>query len=227
MAVRVKLMGLVLVLSFLMIGCGESEVSKIPPEGIMGAHQRAQVLRGHIDAKYESPQAHYELGRIYHADRLWGKAEGEYRVAVGFDPVLWDAEASLVKLFLDRGDEAGSREAAGIAIDRAGFSAGTLLGLARAFQKEYLDDYALKCHSLALTLAPDSPDVYKHIGYYYLSKRNLGRAESNLRRSFGLDPYQADVAGELGRLGIIVEVPGIDIQSLENESVAQGIFWFY
>ncbi len=80
----------------------------------------------------------------------------------------------------------------------------------------------MKCHSHALVLAPDSPDVYKHIGYYYLSKRNLGRAEANLRRSFELDPYQGDVAGELGRLGIIVEVPGIDIQLLENEPVAQG-----
>ncbi len=222
MAVRAKLMGLVLVLSFLVVGCGESEVSQIPPAGIMSAYQRAEVLRHQIDEKYESPQAHYELGRTYHANRQWRQAEDEYRIAVGFDPVLWDAEASLVKLFLDRGDQAGSREAAGIAIDRAGFSADTLLGLAGAFQKEYLDDYALKCHSHALVLAPHSPDVYKHIGFYYLSKHELGRAESNLRRSFALDPYQADVAGELGRLGIIVEVPGVDIQPLENEPVAQG-----
>lgn len=222
MAVRAKLTGLVLVLSFLVIGCGESEVSKIPPKGIMGAHQRAQVLRSQIDAKYENPQAHYELGRIYHADGLWGKAEGEYHIAVGFDPVLWDAEASLVKLFLDKGDQAGSKEAAGIAIDRAGYSADMLLGLAGAFQKEYLDDYALKCHSYALILAPESPDVYRHIGYYYLSKRNLDRAESNLRRSFELDPYQKDVAGELGRLGIIVEVPRAPTQPLENEPVARG-----
>ncbi len=217
MAYRIKLIGSVVVLAFLVVGCGESEVSQIPPADIMSARQRTEILLRQIDVKYENPQAHYELGRIYHASGLWKKAEEEYRVAVDFDPVLWDAEASRVKVFLDRGDEAGSKEAAAAAIDRATLSAEMLLGLAEAFEKEYFDDYALKCHSEALALAPDSPDVYKRIGFYYLTKRDRSRAEANLRRSFQLDPYQPDVAGELGRLGVIVEVPGISIQPLRDE----------
>ncbi len=221
MAYRIKLIGSVVVLAFLVVGCGESEVSQIPPAEIMSAQQRTEILRRQIDEKYESPQAHYELGRIYHASGLWRKAEEEYRVAVGFDPVLWDAEASLVKVFLDRGDEAGSKEVAAAAIDRATLSAGMLLGLAEAFEKEYLDNYALKCHSEALALAPDSPDVYKRIGFFYVTQRDHSRAETNLRRSFELDPYQPDVAGELGRLGVIVEVPGISIQPLQNEPALQ------
>ncbi len=221
MPYRIKLIGSAVFLAFLVVGCGEPEVSQIPPADIMSAQQRTELLRRRIDEKYESPQAHYELGRIYHASGLWRKAEDEYRVAVGFDPVLWDAEASLVKLFMNRGDEAGSKEAAAGAIDRATLSVEMLLGLAEAFEKEYFDDYALKCHSEALALAPDSPDVYKRIGFYYLAKRNRSRAEANLRRSFELDPYQPDVAGELGRLGIIVEVPGINIQPLQDELAPQ------
>ncbi len=221
MPYRIKLIGLAVVLAFLVVGCGESEVSQIPPVDIMSAEQRADVLRRQIDVKYESPQAHYELGRIYHASGLWRKAEDEYRIAVGFDPVLWDAEASLVKVFRDRGDEAGSKEAAAAAIDRATLSVEMLLGLAEAFEKEYFDDYALKCHSEALALAPESPDVYKRIGFYYMAQRDRSRAEANLRRSFELDPYQPDVAGELGRLGVIVEVPGISIQPLQDEIAPQ------
>jgi len=49
--------------------------------------------------------------------------------------------------------------------------------------------------------------LHKQIGYYYLSKREQVRAEEYLRRSFQLDPYQAEVAGELGRLGIVVQIP--------------------
>ena len=221
MAFRIKLIGSAVVLAFLVVGCGESEVSQIPLAEIMTAQQRTEVLRRQIDEKYESPQAHYELGRIYHASGLWRKAEEEYSVAVGFDPVLWDAEASLVKVFMDKGDEAGSKEAAAAAIDRATLSADMLLGLAEAFEKEYFDDYALKCHSEALALAPDSPDVYKRIGFYYVAQRDRSRAEANLRRSFQLDPYQPDVAGELGRLGVIVEVPGVNIQLLQDEIAPQ------
>ncbi|RKY08840.1 MAG: hypothetical protein DRP66_03640 [Planctomycetota bacterium] len=221
MPYKIKLIGSAVVLTFLVVGCGESEVSQVPPAGIMSVEQRTEVLRRRIDARYESPQAHYELGRIYHASGLWRKAEDEYRIAVGFDPVLWDAEASLVRLFLDRGDEAGAKAAAAGAIDRAALSAEMLLGLAEAFEKEYFDDYALKCHSEALAIAPDSPDVYKRIGFYYLARRDSSRAEANLRRSFQLDPYQPDVAGELGRLGVIVEVPGVNIQPLQNELATQ------
>jgi len=222
MSDRVKLMGPVVVLAFLIGGCGESEVSHVPPADIVGAEQRIEILRRQIEARYESPQAHYELGRIYHDSGQWRKAEEEYRIAVEFDPVLWDAEVSLVKLYQDRGDQAGAKEIAEAAIDRAALSAELLLGLAEAFEKEYFDDYALKCHSRALALAPDSPDVYKRIGLYYLARRDRSRAEANLRRSFQLDPYQPDVAGELGRLGVIVEVPGVEVGPAEKEPAPQG-----
>jgi tetratricopeptide (TPR) repeat protein len=210
--------------ALLLTGCNDANKKKSEEVGVVDTEQRKAELLQQIDAKYENPRAHYELGRIFHTDGLWSKAENEYRVAVAFDPILWDAEAALVKLFQDKGDLAKANSSGQNAMERASYSAAASLGLAKAFQKEYLDEYALKCHSQALTLAPDSAEVYKHIGYYYLSKRDLGRAEANLRRSFELDPYQAEVAGELGRLGIIVEVPGIEIApKVEQAPVPESI----
>ncbi len=205
-----KFMMFLAVSALLLTGCHEQDQKKSEPITISPELRKAQLLK-EIDRKYENPQAHYELGRIFHTDGLWSKAENEYRVAIAFDPILWDAEAALVKLFLDKGDEAKAERTALNAIDRASYSAAASLGLAKAFQKEYLDKYALKCHSQALALSPNSAEVYKHIGYYYLAKRNVALAEANLRHSFELDPYQPEVAGELGRMGIIVEVPGVDI----------------
>ncbi len=206
------------VLALLLTGCNESNNKSGQSVGVVDTEQRKADLLRQIDTRYENPRAHYELGRIYHTDGLWSKAETAYRVAVSFDPILWDAEAALVKLFQDKGDLLKARNSAQNAMDRASYSAAASLGLAKAFQKEYLDEYALKCHSQALSLAPDSAEVYKHIGYYYLSKRDLGRAEANLKRSFELNPYQPEVAGELGRLGVIVEVPGVK----EQQAAATG-----
>jgi Tfp pilus assembly protein PilF len=199
-------------LAALVAGCQESGKNDAGAVGIVNSEQRKAELLRQIQRKYESPRAHYELARIYHTDGMWLKAEMEYRTAVGFDPMLWDAEAGLVKMFMDSGNEAKSRSVAENAIDRAKFSADMSLQSAKAFQKEYLDEYALRCHNQALALAPNSAAVYKHIGYYYLSKHDIGRAEANLRQSFQLDPYQPEVAGELGRMGIIVEVPGVNVK---------------
>jgi hypothetical protein len=79
----------------------------------------------------------------------------------------------------------------------------------------------LKCHSQALALDPESSLAFRHIGFYYLQKQDMGRAEQNLRQSFILDPYQPEVAGALGRMGIIVEVPGIRVNPtppVDNET---------
>jgi tetratricopeptide (TPR) repeat protein len=209
----------VLVISALLFaGCDQS--NKKDAVGVLDTEQRKAELIRQLDTKYENARAHYELGRIYHTDGLWSKAETAYRVAVAFDPVLWDAEASLVKLFQDKGDIAKSKSSAQNAMDRASYSAAASLGLAKAFQKEYLDEWALKCHSQALALAPDSAEVYKHIGYYYLSKRDPGRAEANLKRSFELNPYQPELAGELGRMGVIVQVPRIEVKPKEQQAAA-------
>ena len=43
--------------------------------------------------------------------------------------------------------------------------------------------------------------------FYRARKGDQVRAEENLRRSFQLDPYQSEVAEELGRMGVMVQIP--------------------
>ena len=79
--------------------------------------------------------------------------------------------------------------------------------MGKAFQSEGLGEYALSCYYQAMGLKPKSPEPYKLLGYYYLGDNDQVRAEENFRRSFELDPYQSDVSGELGRMGVIVGLP--------------------
>lgn len=170
------------------------------------ASEKAELLM-QIERKYESPEAHYKLGKLYFGDGLWNKAEWEYNVALGFKPGYYEAQAAMVKTLIVSGNEPRSTFAAEQYINQAATSAKRSLLLGQAFQKEGLDDYALACYQQALGLAPSSAALYRQIGYYHLSKGDKIRAEENLRRSFQLDPYQAEVAGELGRLGVIVQIP--------------------
>jgi uncharacterized protein HemY len=160
-----------------------------------------------IDKKYENPKAHYELGKLYYNDGLWDKAEWEFNIVLGFDPVNRRAQAALVRTLIAAEKPDRSRMAAEFYMNQASTSASSSLLLGKAFQRELLDDYAVVCYQQALGLAPNSAALHKQIGYYYLSKREQIRAEEYLRRSFQLDPYQSEVAGELGRLGIVVQIP--------------------
>jgi tetratricopeptide (TPR) repeat protein len=92
-------------------------------------------------------------------------------------------------------------------IKQATISAAASLELGLAFQNQVLDDYALKCYQQALQMAPNSAKINRQIGYYYLAKGNRDVAREYLSRSFQLNPYQPEVAGELGRMGVPVRIP--------------------
>jgi tetratricopeptide (TPR) repeat protein len=192
-----------------LVGCDEQATSgpkvgqaqSIPP-----AARKAELLK-QLERRFENPQAHFELGQLYQAEGLLAKAEYHYNVALGFDPVNVQAQAAMVKLFLNGGDAAKSKTYADNYINQAANSAVQSLRLGTAFQKEELDEYALTCYQQALNLAPNSARVYKQLGYYYLSKSDKVRAKEYLVHSFQLDPNQPEVAGELGRLGVEVKIP--------------------
>ena len=207
MANMAKLAGLVLVLTALAGGCEKSSEREVGGITITDTEQKKAELLGAIEARYENPEAHYELGKLYQADGLWNKAEWEYNVALGFDPVHRPAQAAIVKVLADSGNLDRSKLSAEIYMNQAGASAQGSLRLGHAFQKEFLDDYAVTCYQQALALAPNSAAINRQIGYYYLSRKDKARAEEYLKRSFQLDPYQAEVAGVLGRMGIVVQVP--------------------
>ena len=177
------------------------EVARTPAE-----EKKAKLLK-QLDRKFENPDAHFELGRLYQADGLWARAEYRYNNVLSFDPVHRRAQAARVKVLLAGGDTAKAELLAGEYMTQASNSAEKSLRLALAFQEQQLDEYAFACYQQALHLAPNSAEINKQIGYYYLSKNDNVRAKDFLIRSFQLNPNQPGVAGELGRLGVVVEIP--------------------
>ncbi len=177
------------------------EVARMPAE-----EKKARLLK-QLDRKFENPDAHFELGRLYQADGLWAQAEYYYNNVLSFDPVHRGAQAARVKVLLAGGDTAKAELLSEEYMNQASTSAEKSLRLALAFQEQQLDEYAFACYQQALHLGPDSAESYKQIGYYYLNKNDKVRAREYLSRSFELNPNQPEVAGELGRLGVVVEIP--------------------
>ncbi|UCG47665.1 MAG: hypothetical protein JSU94_19545 [Phycisphaerales bacterium] len=169
--------------------------------------QRKADLQDELDRRFENPDAHFELGRLYHGEGLWERAGYHYGVALSFRPSHRRAQAAMVKVLLDSGDASGAQSRVQSYMKQAGGYTDGLLALGKAFSEQQLDTYALSCFQQALSLSPDSAEVNKEVGYYYLSRKNTDAAKQYLSRSFQLDPTQADVALELGRLGIQVRIP--------------------
>lgn len=211
MANILKTFALILLISVFVCGCGEKKKKKRENELNRISNVDAEIsrteLRKRINRKYTDADAHYELGKIYQADGLWEKAESEFHIATSFDPAHWRAEAAKVKMLIQKGDTPRAELTAEQAMNRSGVSAKASLLLGKAFQRELLDEKAVACYHQALTLAPNSAALHRQIGYYYLSKNQSIRGEEYLRRSIQLNPYQPEVAGELGRMGVIVQIP--------------------
>jgi len=169
--------------------------------------KQKQQLERKLDRKYTDAKSHYELGKIYHREGQWDKAEWEYSKALAFNPANFEAQASIVKLSADKGEKQRSDVLAEQYINQASVSAKNSLLLGRAFQDRGMDEYALQSYTQAHRLAPNSVVINKQLGYFYLLKGDNANAEIYLRRSFELDPYQPDVASQLGKLGVQVEIP--------------------
>jgi tetratricopeptide (TPR) repeat protein len=166
----------------------------------------AQLL-AELDKKFENPQAHYDLARLYHKSQNWNKAEYHYNVALGFQPANRAAQAGLVKMNIDRGQTAQAEQLANSYIRQAAAAVGETLRLGWEFEQVGLDAYALRCFRQALDIAPDSPEANRQMGFYYLGKGDQAQAKQYLMRSFELNPRQPDVAGALGKLGVVVQAP--------------------
>jgi tetratricopeptide (TPR) repeat protein len=194
-----------LVCIFLFGSCGGKKAPK-EVASMASEKKKAEMLRA-IDHKFEDAEAHFKLGRLYQADGLLSQAENQYSTALNFDPAHKQAQAARVKVLLGSGEKAKAQLLAGEYIERATISAAGSLALALAFQEQQLDEYALQCFQQALRMAPNSAKINRQIGYYYLSKGNKDLAREYLSRSFQLNPNQPEVAGELGRLGVMVKIP--------------------
>ena len=213
----------VLMLALMLAGC-ESTPSASDTSQDSNQIQMSQksTLLEQIDRQYENPEAHYQLGKLYHAEGRLNKADFEYRVAIGFDPVHFRAQAALVKVLTDLKQANRAEIIAELYTSQVAVSAEKSMLLGKAFEKEGLGKYALNCYFQAVGLAPDSPEPYRLLGYHYLNEGDQVRAEEYFRRSFELNPYQADVSGELGRMGVTVQGPQGPATYIPNEIPAQS-----
>ena len=203
---------------FLILGCSVLTGCKYMPgqdpddlsmkelENIPEEKTKAKLLK-EIDHKYQDPVAHYQLGQVYQDEGLWAEAENQYNTALTFDPVYRRAQAGRVRVLMEMGDQQQASTSAEHYINQASATAVGSLKLGLGFQKQELDDYALRCYRQALNLSPNSAKVNRQIGYYYLSKNNDQMAIEYLTRSFQLDRNQPEVAGQLGKLGVVIEIP--------------------
>ncbi|HSV26416.1 MAG TPA: tetratricopeptide repeat protein [Sedimentisphaerales bacterium] len=160
-------------------------------------------LLGAIQRDFSNPDLHFRLGRVYHQQGKLASAEFEYERALIFDPLHFDSQAALVKLWLDAGNNMQAEREIDKYINRAG-TAQNLVDLGMAFHRQGMLDAAKRCYDLAIRRDPQSAAAHKQLGLYYLSRNDRTSAGQMFTRSFELDPYQADVAMELGRLGITV-----------------------
>lgn len=198
------------VLTFLLLwtcaltGCRPVRISK---DNRSPTEQRKAELLKQLDQKFENPDVHFELGQLYQAEGQWAEAEYHYNVALRFDPSHKPAQAAMVKGLIDIGNTAKAEQRAKEYINQVSGSAMASLQLAESFDKQGLDGYALTSYQQALRSAPNSYEVNKQIGYYYLRKGDKAKAKDYLSRSFQINPNQPDVSGDLGRLGIVVKIP--------------------
>ena len=199
---------LLLCFAFLFVGCGEpqADAAAIGRQENVSPDARKAELLNLLESKFENPEAHFQLAQLYRADGLWAKAEYHYNVALSFDPAHAIAKAAMVKLFFDSGDNVKSKTYADVYMNQAAGSATQSLRLAMAFQEQQLEGYALSSYQQALNLAPDSAEVNKQMGFYYLSKGDRTRAKEHFIASYRSDNRQRDVAFELGRLGVPLRI---------------------
>ncbi|MDD5458531.1 MAG: hypothetical protein PHF37_03975 [Phycisphaerae bacterium] len=193
-------LGLIMVIA----GCESSSHNQVKTTSL---DEKKATLVKKINKKYDNPGPHYELGFLYEGQGLWLQAENEYNLAISFNPGHRGAQAGLVKVLGTTGNTEKSKITAELFIEQVKGSASGSLELAMGFQKHGLDDYALRTYKQALSLAPDSAKVNRQIGFYYLTKGNNEFGRDYLVRSFQLDPDQPEVARELGRLGVTVQIP--------------------
>jgi tetratricopeptide (TPR) repeat protein len=209
MARRLILCVLIGSVLFVLWGCeemGQKPPGPVPIPPATSDPTEAQLL-AELQLKFENPQAHYKLARVYHKAQNWNKAEWYYSNALGFDPANRAAQAGQVKLFIDRGEAAKAEQFANGYIRQAAPSVRETLRLGWEFRQVNLDDYALRCFRQALDTDATSFEANKQIGFYYRDKGDTAKAKQYLLRSFELNPRQPEVAGALGKLGVVVELP--------------------
>ena len=198
---------LVFSLTVILSGCVDPQQNGTFADGI-SPEQKKVELKKKLERRYKDSETHFLLAQLYHAERNFEDADFHYNRALQYDPVYRPAQAGKVKLYIDRGETLRAQHYFDECINQIGDYPIKIVELAREFQEQNVDTYALTCFNKALELAPKSAEVNKYFGYYYLSRNNEDMARKYFEESFIIDSTQKDVSRELGNLGVPVIYEG-------------------
>ena len=198
-----------LVCAIALLGCngGNAKQTESDKSQVLSAADSRAGLLTKLERRFENPDVHFELGQSYRNDGLWTQAEYHIETALRFDPLNRAAQAAMIRLLIDAGEQARASMCAKRYIKQVEYSWKETLKLGKALEQERTEEYALACYQQTVRLAPAAPAGHKALGRYYLRNNDKDMAKECFKQSFRLDPSQAEVAGELGRLGVIVRLP--------------------
>jgi len=168
---------------------------------------KESYLLSKLDERFENPNVLCELGRYYQSEGKWEKAEYYFKTALGFDPAHRKTQAAYVNMLVAKGENAKADQTVQRYQRQLVNEPLKLVELAMVLADEKMDVYAISCFDKALQIAPTSFEANKQVGMFYLNRDENTKAKGYLTKSFELNPNQAEVAGALGRLGVVVEVP--------------------
>ena len=182
--------------------------------------ERKEELQELLSSRFVDSKLHLEMAVIYLDEQNWEEAKYHFSTAISFDPVCWPAQAGLVKIQKLQGRNAEANAGAVVYMNQVAASAKKSLKLAMAFDKHKLDEQALACYQQALILDPEFPEIHRQIAYFYLERGDKAQAEKYFVESFNLNPFQPDVAEQLGFLDVTIESPqtAIDEEMLLDEN---------
>ena len=170
-----------------------------------------------VGENYQNADAHYKLGKIYASDKELDKALYEYDLALSFDPAHWPAQAAKLKALVSKGENEKADVAAEMYTNQTVGNIEGSLTLSKALEDEGLDKYVVRSYKSGIVKFPNSAELNRGLGMFYLKKDNKDNARIYLTRSFELDPTQTDVANELGKMGVKVERPQPKPQNTKAE----------
>ncbi len=199
MKIRTMLITLA-VLVYISFGSGCTVEEKSGVDSIKEINKKRLLTR--IGENYQDADAHYRLGKIYASEMQLQKAIYEYDVALSFDPALWPAQAAKLKALVDDDQSAKADVAAEMYINQTVSNIEGSLTLSKALESEGLDKYVVSSYKSGIAKFPDSAELNRGLGMFYIKKDNKELARDYLIKSIEIDPEQADVANELGKMGV-------------------------
>jgi tetratricopeptide (TPR) repeat protein len=187
-----------------LLGCTQ-QTGVISSTNMDPTMDRESFLKARLQHNYANPVAHCELGKYYLSEKQWDKAKFHIDAALDCDPAHRNSQAAQLKLHSEMGDTQTTQTLFSKYHHQLFNSPDEMTKLAKALGEEGLDEFALNCFNQALRRQPDSAETNKYLGYFYLYRNKPEKAKAYFSKSFEIDANQPGIAGELGRMGIVIE----------------------